>query len=50
MDPRVRAVVASGYSDDPVMAGCADCGFFAAVKKPYLVQEMRQPLNDVRNG
>ncbi len=47
VDPNVRAIVSSGYSNDPVMASYADYGFCSAVKKPYLVQEMSQVLNRV---
>ena len=44
------AIVSSGYSNDPVMAKHADYGFCAAVKKPYLVQEMSQALDAVVNA
>jgi PAS domain S-box-containing protein len=47
LDPDVRAIVSSGYSNDPVMANYASYGFCAAVKKPYLVQEMSQVLNTI---
>ena len=50
LDPNVRAIVSSGYSNDPVMASHTDCGFSAAVKKPYLVLEMSQVLNKVIKG
>ena len=46
----VRAIVASGYSNDPVMANHAHYGFRGAVKKPYLVQEMSRVLNEVIKG
>jgi CheY-like chemotaxis protein len=47
LDPDVRAIVSSGYSNDPVMANYAHYGFRGAVKKPYLVQEMSRVLNEV---
>jgi PAS domain S-box-containing protein len=47
VDPHVRAIVSSGYSNDPIMANHVDHGFCAAVKKPYLVEEMSQVLNKV---
>ena len=50
LDPHVRAIVSSGYFNDPVMANHTGYGFCAAVKKPYLIQEMSQVLNDVING
>jgi DNA-binding NarL/FixJ family response regulator len=50
LDPDVRAIVSSGYSNDPVMANYAHYGFRGAVKKPYLVQEMSRVLNEVIKG
>ena len=50
LDPNVRAIVSSGYSNDPVMASYASYGFCGAVKKPYLVQEMSRVLNAVIKG
>lgn len=35
MDPKVLAIVSSGYSDDPVMAQPAAYGFAAVLPKPY---------------
>ncbi len=42
--PRARAVVASGYYNDPVMADCASYGFKAAVAKPFQLEELSQAL------
>ncbi len=50
LDPNVRAIVSSGYSNDPVMANHASYGFCGAVKKPYLIQDMSQLLNAVIKG
>ena len=47
IDPHVCAIVSSGYSNDPVMADHIHFGFRAAIKKPYLVQELSQVLNKV---
>jgi len=40
IDPAVRGVVSSGYSNDPVMANYRQYGFSAVLKKPYRLQEM----------
>jgi CheY-like chemotaxis protein len=40
IDPAVRAIVSSGYSNDPVMANYRQYGFSAVLKKPYRLQEM----------
>ena len=44
IDKNVRAIVSSGYSNDPVIANYTHYGFHGAVQKPYLVQEMSQML------
>ncbi len=40
IDPAVKAVVSSGYSNDPVLADFAEAGFSGAVQKPYTAEEM----------
>ena len=47
IDPNVRAIVSSGYSNDPVMSNCGLYGFKKAVKKPYLIQELSEALRSV---
>jgi DNA-binding NarL/FixJ family response regulator len=47
IDPKVRAIVCSGYSTDPVMSNFRIYGFQEAVKKPYQIQEMSKALNSV---
>ena len=38
--PDVKAVVCSGYSNDPVMVNFEDYGFCGAIKKPFKLQEL----------
>ena len=40
----VAAIISSGYTDDPVMAGYAGRGFKAAIAKPYKVDELKDTL------
>jgi CheY-like chemotaxis protein len=40
IDPDLRAVVLSGYSNDPVMAHYREHGFRAALGKPFKVDEL----------
>jgi CheY-like chemotaxis protein len=40
IDPRVRAIVSSGYCDDPVLIDFRAHGFEAAVPKPYGLAEL----------
>ncbi|MSP90676.1 MAG: PAS domain S-box protein [Myxococcales bacterium] len=47
LDPRVCAIVSSGYSDDPVMTNWAAHGFAGVVAKPYTVGEMAAMLRKV---
>ena len=44
IDPQVRAIVSSGYSDDPVMAHYRDHGFAAMILKPYKAAELGRVL------
>jgi PAS domain S-box-containing protein len=46
-DPHARAIVASGYSDDPTMANYRDAGFVAALAKPFQSAELAEALNVV---
>jgi len=42
LDPHAKLIVASGYSNDPVMANYAQYGFCAAIAKPYEINELRK--------
>jgi DNA-binding NarL/FixJ family response regulator len=50
IDPDVRAVVSSGYSDDPVMSEFKKYGFRGVVAKPYGIGELIEILNKVMDG
>lgn len=50
IDPTVRAIVSSGYSDDPVIANYHDYGFCEVVAKPYEMVEFSEKLYRVVNG
>jgi CheY-like chemotaxis protein len=47
IDPPVRAVVVSGYSDDPVMSQYARHGFGAMISKPYRLADLEAALHAV---
>ena len=44
IDPTAKIVVASGYSNDPVMADFRKHGFSAAVAKPFDLDELRKTI------
>jgi PAS domain S-box-containing protein len=44
IDPQVRAIVSSGYSEDPVMADYAKHGFRGVLTKPYDLAELNDLL------
>ena len=47
IDPEVRAIVSSGYSDDPVMARFMDYGFSAVLPKPYEPRQLLELVEEV---
>jgi CheY-like chemotaxis protein len=47
IDPGVRAIVCSGYSDEPVMAEPRRFGFSAVVRKPYTSSELIAAVAEV---
>lgn len=47
IDPNVKAIVSSGYSEDPVMAEFEKYGFMAVIKKPYNIQEISALLHKI---
>jgi len=50
IDPSVKAVVSSGYSNDPIMADFRSYGFSGIVAKPYKIEELGRVLDTVRKG
>ncbi len=50
VDPGVRAIVSSGYSNDAVIADYRAHGFMAMVAKPYRMEDLARVLNEAING
>lgn len=50
IDPEIKAIVSSGYSNDPIMSDYRRYGFMEMVTKPYRIEELSVVLNKVMNG
>jgi PAS domain S-box-containing protein len=46
-DPQAKAIVSSGYSNNPVMANYQAYGFAGVVPKPYQIDDLRRALLSV---
>ena len=49
-DPQAKVIVASGYSNDPVMANYREYGFAAMLSKPFDVRELSAEIDRVLAG
>ena len=47
IDPKIKAIVSSGYSNSPVMTSYKDYGFIGVIAKPYNINELSEKLNKV---
>ena len=50
IDPEVKAIVSSGYSNDPIMADYRKYGFRGVIAKPYKLRELSEELHRVIMG
>ena len=48
LNPGMKAIVASGYSDDPAMKDCKAFGFADSLAKPISVQNLKEALEKLR--
>lgn len=46
-DPKVKAVVSSGYSNDPIMMDFSKYGFSGRLTKPYRINDMKALLEGI---
>jgi two-component system cell cycle sensor histidine kinase/response regulator CckA len=47
INPEARAIVCSGYSDDPVLANYAAYGFSGVLAKPFSCNELNNAITEV---
>jgi DNA-binding NarL/FixJ family response regulator len=50
IDPDVKTIVSSGYSNDEVMANFKHFGFIGVVGKPYRPSELGKALQQILAG
>ena len=47
MNPDVKAIVSSGYSNDPILSDYKNYGFSGVVVKPFNMQNLSETLKSV---
>ncbi len=49
LDPEVKAIVSSGYTNDPAIKSYTDYGFKGSITKPYTIKELSQTIHKALN-
>ena len=49
-EPGVRAIIATGYSNDPTVQSFRDYGFVGAITKPFTLMTLKTIIHDVLAG
>jgi PAS domain S-box-containing protein len=47
IDPNIKAIVSSGYANDPLMAKFENFGFRGVISKPYKIDDLVELLNNL---
>lgn len=47
LDPDIKSIVSSGYSNDPVMSEYKKYGFNGVIAKPFRLEDFKRVVNDV---
>lgn len=50
IDPDVKAIIVSGYSNDPVMSNSGAYGFKGVLTKPFIMDELSRALHRLITG
>jgi len=48
IDPSLKAILVSGYFDDPLITDCEEAGFCSVLAKPYKLAELQHSLHCAR--
>ncbi len=49
INPNIKAIVSSGYSDDPVMSDYKSYGFIEKIEKPYTIKKFQEIISKLLN-
>ncbi|HEY3275183.1 MAG TPA: hypothetical protein VGJ94_01065 [Syntrophorhabdaceae bacterium] len=47
LDPAIKAIISSGYTDDPAFSRYREYGFKGVITKPYKIEELKELLREV---
>ena len=47
IDKGIKAIISTGYTDDPIISNYRDYGFSGVVSKPYTTEELSEVLHNV---
>lgn len=50
IDEGVKAVISSGYPEDPIISNYRDYGFLGVASKPYTIEQLSKVLHDILSG
>jgi CheY-like chemotaxis protein len=50
INPDIKAIVSSGYSNDPIMADCRKYGFCGVLKKPFKIADLKNILLTIKKS
>jgi DNA-binding NarL/FixJ family response regulator len=50
IDPEVKAIISSGYVDNPIMSKYRESGFKGIIIKPYEIEELSEILYKILNN
>ena len=47
INPEAKVIVASGYSDDPILSNHSKYGFSGFLTKPFKIEQISKALHDI---